>query len=399
MHVMRIANRPLNALVFTPTPTHPPIQGNRRRVGDICRAFQSVGAELTMLYYSTEGITALAARQMREQWGDLHVAFPTGLEHPRSFVQHFGIDDWYDGAISEAVNTLCAQRSFDFCVVNYAWYSKLFGLLPPHVVRVIDSHDVFGDRAESFRQIGLDPKWFHTSIEEEAIGLGRADFVIAIQDIEADVLRARTHKPVYSVGYLSAPDFLPLRSRERSQRLMVGYIGSGNPFNVACMLAFAEEVERRPDIRARVDIQVAGEVCVELARNPHPFTLRGTVESASDFYRSVDVVINPMVGGTGLKIKSLEALGFGKPLVATFDAMAGIDTDRPGHRLSALSAIPDRLLYLADRPEVLVEEAVASRHVFNVNRRSQEKAFASLWSDIRGEVETRRNAHPRGRAA
>ena len=37
--------QPINVLAFTPTPTHPPIQGNRQRVYDICRAIQSTGAQ------------------------------------------------------------------------------------------------------------------------------------------------------------------------------------------------------------------------------------------------------------------------------------------------------------------------------------------------------------------
>lgn len=389
----------VNALVFTPTPTSPCIQGNRRRVADICRAMQGAGAELTMLYYSTDGISPAAARQMREEWGELHVVFPRGFTHRRSFVQHYGIDDWYDDEISQMVQKLCAEKQFDLCIVNYAWYSKLFQSLPERVVRVIDSHDVFGGRAENFRDLGLDPKWFHTSVEEETVGLERADFVVAIQDLEADILRERTRKPIHTVGYLATPDFLPLRDRQAAERLTVGYIGSGNPFNVACMLALAEEVVRRPDLRARVDIQVAGQICAALARNPHPFTLRGVVESAADFYRSVDVVINPMLGGTGLKIKSLEALSFGKPVVATADAMVGIPTDHVSHRLDSLSAMIDRLLYLADTPAALAEEAAVSRRVFSLQKRGQEQAFFSLWSEILAAIDMRRASNWNGRAA
>jgi hypothetical protein len=36
-------------------------------------------------------------------------------------------------------------------------------------------------------------------------------------------------------------------------------------------------------------------------------------------------VINPALSGTGLKIKSVEALGFGRPLVCTAEGARGLD--------------------------------------------------------------------------
>ncbi|HTW31956.1 MAG TPA: glycosyltransferase, partial [Candidatus Sulfotelmatobacter sp.] len=262
--------------------------------------------------------------------------------------------------------------------------------IPREVVRIIDTHDVFGGREEYFRQIGLDPEWFHTSVEQESMGLDRADFVLAIQAEEADILRARTRAPVHSVGFLECETFLPLRRHAAGDRLVVGYIGSGNPFNVASMRAFAEDLKSRPESLARVQVRVAGRVCSAFERVPHPFTLMGVVESVADFYRSVDVVINPMRGGTGLKIKSQEALSFGKPLVASADAMTGIPTAHPGHRLDNNAAILDRLMLLADRREMLAAEAEISRATFSTHRRVQVEAFLHFWADVIDAVASRR---------
>ncbi|HEX4160544.1 MAG TPA: glycosyltransferase [Rhizomicrobium sp.] len=384
---MRIADvsvpaRPVNVLVFTPTPTHPPIQGNRQRILEMCRALQCVGAELTMLYYVADGLSAAAAQQMRESWGDVEVLFTQGFSNRRTLVKHYAIDDWYDQRISGAIARICQRKDFDFCIVNYAWYSKAFEALPRSVVRIIDTHDIFGGRAERFAEIGLDPKWFHTSVDQETTGLDRADFVIAIQDSEASVLRERTNARVRSIGFLSPPDFLPARGQAGSGRLKVGYLGSGNPFNVACMRAFAQAADMIPEIHDRVDIQVAGQVCDALRKGPQPFSLHGVVDSVADFYRSVDVVINPMLGGTGLKMKSLEALSFGRPLVATSDAMAGIVSNHPGHQLTDMSAVIDRLVLLAREPSRLAEEAHVAREIFLSYRSSQVRAFLSFWSEL-----------------
>ncbi len=376
-----------SVLVFTPTPTHPPIQGNRQRVFDMCRAMQSVGAELTLLYYATEGVSADEARAMRETWGDIDVVFPRGFAPKHSLVRSPAIDDWYDPAIGDAVARLCAERRFDVCISNYAWYSKLFDSLPDSVVRVIDTHDVFGGRAERFAEIDRAPEWFHTSVHEESIGLDRADFVIAIQDLEAEILRRRTNARVRSVGFLSAANYLPPPETGRaSRRLKVGYLGSGNPFNVSSVLAFARALQKAPDAADLFDVHLAGSVCNAFGGTGHPFITRGIVRSVSEFYRSVDVVINPMVGGTGLKIKSLEALSFGKPLVATVDAMTGIESDHEAHMLRDPDELAQCLRTLAAEPGRLVDEAAASRRIFHRYRKTQLASFLGLWSEITAEV-------------
>jgi hypothetical protein len=378
----------IRVLVFTPTPTHPPVQGNRQRVFDICRAMQSMGADITLLYYATEGLDARGALQMKNAWGDLEIVFPRGFVQQHSFVRYPAIDDWYDEAIGNSARRLAAERSFDVCVANYAWYSKIFESLPRNIVRVIDTHDVFGGRAERFEEIGLEPQWFHTSVEEEKKGLDRANFVLAIQDGEAETLRQRTRADVHTIGFLSCADYLPAASC-RNRRLKVGYIGSANPFNVSSVLSFARALQSVPSAEHRTEIHLAGQICAALPSG-HPFVTRGVVGSVREFYESVDVIVNPMTGGTGLKIKSLEALSFGKPLVATHDAMTGIDTDHAGHLLANMNQVIKRLVELSVAPERLAEEAAISRRLFERYRRQQLGAFSRYWTEIEHEVATRR---------
>jgi hypothetical protein len=386
-------DRPLSVLIFTPTPTHPPIQGNRQRVFDICRALRSIGVKLTVLYYATESIAAGEARRMREAWGDVRIVFPRGVVHKHSLVRYPAIDDWYDESITQEVQKLCAERNFDVCIVNYVWYSKLFEALPSSVVRVIDTHDVFGGRSERFAEIGLTPEWFHTSVVQEGLGLDRSDFVLAIQSAERDPLQARTSARVRTLGFLSTPNFLPAPVQTKSGPLRAGYIGSGNPFNIASMLAFAAAVNASPSLMQQVEFHIAGHICVALKGARHPFLLHGTTESVGAFYESIDVAINPMAGGTGLKIKSLEALSFGMPLVATADAMTGIPSAHPGHQLASPAETANWLIALAQDPSRLVEEAELSRRVFLDYRRSQLDAFRTIWSEISAEVPSRVRQH------
>ncbi|HEY6578842.1 MAG TPA: glycosyltransferase family 4 protein [Rhizomicrobium sp.] len=359
---------------------------------------QSAGASVTILYYATEGMGASEARRMRDVWGDLEVVFPRGFVPKQSLARYPAIDDWYDDAISQAVKRLSAQRRFDVCFVNYVWYSKLFEALPPAIVRVVDTHDLFGGRAERFADIELAPEWFHTSVPQESIGLDRSDFVIAIQSGEAESLKGRTKARVKTVGFLSAADFLPAPDLTSGGRLKAGYIGSGNPFNVSSLLSFARAVQNVARSMETIEFHVAGQICAALSRAPHPFILHGKTENVRDFYRGVDIAINPMVGGTGLKIKSIEALSFGKPLAATRDAMTGIASEHPGHQLDTPEDVVRWLMQIAAQPARIAEEAACARRVFRAYRRAQITAFSELWSEIRLETEARRRSYSSGQA-
>ena len=50
----------------------------------------------------------------------------------------------------------------------------------------------------------------------------------------------------------------------------------------------------------------------------------GFVQELHTFYDAIDVALNPMVGGTGLKIKTVEPLCYGKPVLTTLPGAQGL---------------------------------------------------------------------------
>jgi polysaccharide biosynthesis protein PslH len=53
-------------------------------------------------------------------------------------------------------------------------------------------------------------------------------------------------------------------------------------------------------------------------------TLRINPKSAIDTYRSGRVLINPILKGSGVKIKSIDMLTIGKPIVSTIEGVSGL---------------------------------------------------------------------------
>lgn len=369
----------MNILIVTPVPTYPATQGSRQRVADMARAFQRRGDNVTMLYWTGERPEAGSIEAMTAAWDGLRVVPDDRHVQRRSQESYFDIDDWYHDAIDRALSALLRDRRFDACVVNYVWLSRALLMLPPDCVRVIDLHDLFGDRAARFAEIGQGPDWYHTSIAQEQRGLDRADLLVAIQAEEAQEARRRTTRAMVEVGLLSRP--WPVRARTGDGPLTVGYLGSPNAFNVASIRAFIDALAANP--LPTVRLVAAGPICDLLAgMERQPFALLGRVRAPADFYAGVDVAINPMLGGTGLKIKTVEALAHGVGVVATPVAFAGIETDCTDHLCGDVGAMIERLHRLADDPSALASLRQASRRVFARYAATQSAHFDALHDRI-----------------
>jgi glycosyltransferase involved in cell wall biosynthesis len=110
-----------------------------------------------------------------------------------------------------------------------------------------------------------------------------------------------------------------------SSRRVVAIVGSDNPGNVDGLTAFLEDawpavLNACPD----AELKVYG----LLARKVGPAKATTRVGYTSDLrsaYRESAVVINPLRFGTGLKIKTVEALARGKAVVTTSCGAEGLE--------------------------------------------------------------------------
>ena len=316
------------ALIVSPVRSWPLDQGNRVRILALGRMLQERGHTVHFLLSELEGgVDDRTRAALARQWDVVRI-LPYRHDRQRAHAEAWGPDDWYDPALDAAIGDLCAVWDYDLCLVNYGWYSRAFEALRPEVVRILDTHDAFGDRHKRLYAAGTTPAWYFTRAGDEGRQLDRADFVIAIQDQEEAWFRALTDRPVQTVGHVIAPAFLPPRTRDHDRhegRIRAGYMASANPSNRDSVSALIRAWAQSPFLRTRAELHLAGPICRALDGIDPPFLVKhGFVPDPADFYRAVDVAVNPNIGGSGLKIKSVEALGYGLPLYATAEGMLGI---------------------------------------------------------------------------
>ncbi len=325
-------------LIVSPIASHPADQGNAARIQAMGRELMARGVVCEFLHYATEGCTPAQRTAMAAFWrGGFHLVPPQPVARA-GMPGVWALDDWCPAFLADRVSRLHRRGRHDAVLVHYIWMSRALEGVEGGALRVLDTHDLFGDRHLAARAQGLDPSWFFTTREEEARGLARADLVLAIQEAEAAVLRGRSAAPVLTLGHMPPLRFLTAggdASPAPQPRAVFGYLGSANPWNVASVRALDAALADAPDLPWLLAGQITRR---DLRLRTRPLQL-GPVPEAEDFYRAVECVLNPMAGGTGLKIKTVEALAAGLPVLGTRDAFAGLPAEHPGHGAADVASL------------------------------------------------------------
>ncbi len=336
-------------LLISLYPTHPPIAGRMVRLLHLARAIRQIGYRPILVY---QDFVRADSRALKDFWGaDLHLvpyrahevtwclrrlmrkvldprcrAYRWALRlHRQRFEQEqfrVGLDELYDPALAAHIRRLCQREKPQACICLDVFMSRCFEAVPDTVLRILDTNDLYAvGRQDERSSRNL---WVELSLEEELRGLRRADLVWTIQGRdEAKLREVAPDLRVLTVGHpvdLVTPDLeLSLRSKK------ILFVGSKHKWNLQGLRWFSAEVY--PLLRGCVperDIVIAGDVC-DLLGHELPFTCLGRVPQLEALYRAARVVICPILGGGGLKLKSIEPMGYGKALVCTRPAAAGLE--------------------------------------------------------------------------
>ncbi|WP_419897276.1 glycosyltransferase [Roseomonas sp. USHLN139] len=352
----------MRCLVISPTPSHPANAGNRQRIQALLRRLKAQGHEVHFCFVAREAVGPGDIEAMRAAWDRLTVLPYDRSQERRSKGEVFGIDDWFPPSLEAAIAGLAEEEVYHLVLVEYVFLSRALELFPAGTLKLIDTHDVFAGRDRRLRAIGLQPAFFYTTAEEEGRGLDRADLVLAIQDEERAELEERTRAVVVTLGHV--PPVAPLPPRDTGAPPVIGYVGSGNPINQAALAALLAAADLPALAAAGAEWRIAGGAARGLPAATPPLVPLGEVEDLEGFYAGIDLAVNPHQGGTGLKIKTVEALAHGRAVIGTADAFLGLDPEAPFHGAASAAALAPLLQRHATDAGFRAEVAAASRSLF-----------------------------------
>lgn len=104
------------------------------------------------------------------------------------------------------------------------------------------------------------------------------------------------------------------------------FFGSNFPPNIEGIKLFVEKV--MPKVNAVLTIAGAGmEQLKPYFQNKPRVDVQGFVEDVNELYSNADIMVLPIFSGSGMKVKTAEALKYGKYIIASDEALEGYKID------------------------------------------------------------------------
>ena len=203
------------------------------------------------------------------------------------------------------------QISFDTIIISYASWGKLLNK-NTNAYKIIDTHDfITAQNKNKTKKIG---KIFQNEID--ILKIYNEIWTYSVE--EEYIFDQFTGKNVVLMP-VSFP--VNLQKHSGNYKYDVVYVASENPHNITGINWFLKEV--LPFLKD-VNVHIIGKIGNAILQEYPNVTKHGMVQDLEEFYTNARVAICPMLSGTGIKIKVLEALSYGLPVVTNRRGIDGL---------------------------------------------------------------------------
>lgn len=218
--------------------------------------------------------------------------------------------------IKESFKKIFELKKYDYVIINYEFWSGLIdNKLSNNPIKIVDTHDWI-TLNEFYKNPSLK---IGKRFEEEISNLSKFDKVITISSDENFVFKGFLGNKVINIP----PSFTTQFSNDSTKKYDLIFVGSDNIFNIKSLNWFFENVY--PLLPENLNIIIIGRVCCHIEKIKKIEYLE-FVENLDEYYVQSRIAICPMLEGTGIKIKVIEALSYALPVVGTERAIDGFQS-------------------------------------------------------------------------
>lgn len=225
------------------------------------------------------------------------------------------IPDHTSAYIKEAFEQILADQHYDAVIISYAYWANLIkdSAYLDNTKTIIDTHDLLTPHHQRDEGISIG-----LSLEEE---LKRLSLFNEIWVISSD------EQYLFSQFLKQKVTFIPMMFDAPEEKVLtkefdIIYIASDNNNNITSITWFLSNVY--PLLPAGISICIIGKITGHIHSDYAGITMIPFTADLTDHYRRSKIAICPMLAGTGIKVKVVEALSFGLPVVGTQHAVDGM---------------------------------------------------------------------------
>lgn len=218
-----------------------------------------------------------------------------------------------------------ADRDYDLIHCNHFFLMPAARRLARGAPILLDTHDL---QARQFALINERMPWLKPRVSYEAMlkqeldAMRGADLLLHLNAQEAADFEALLPGKRHALNYPPTP---PVPGGPGGPDIVI--VSSNNTGNVDSLIWFLREVApKAPGVRVKIAGNVDAGVRVRAPElhAAHRDWFLGRVEDPGALYAGARLVLLPTSAGTGLSIKTVEALSSGLPIIATPQALRGM---------------------------------------------------------------------------
>lgn len=217
--------------------------------------------------------------------------------------------------LQEQFDNILKKNRYDYIIISYAYWADLIRDNPylQDAVTIIDTHDLLFSLHQHDRGFNRG-----AAIEDELKRLSQFRQIWAISMEETYFFRQFFKENVFYIPMMMEdPEPLPV-----TKEFDLIYVATDNPHNIVSSRWFFEKVY--PLLPRSLRICIIGSVLDHIPRELPNITRVTFAEKLGDYYNRSRIAICPMLSGTGVKIKVVEAMAYGLPVVCNQPGVDGI---------------------------------------------------------------------------
>lgn len=376
----------MNILYFSPVTLYPQGRGNRATVRSYVARLKQQGHKVHYLFLNEEGLPFQNV-YISQQYVDTLDCISQRATRTRRADGYYEFDSWFWPELGNLVAELCLRYKIDAVICTYVMYSKIFDFVRRGIVKILDTHDKMTDRHLFLKNNGIKDEFFSCTQQDEAAYLNRADIIWARNQLETDYFNQITDSSrAITVSHFDAPNYLN-KAIKKIKRF--GFLASDNNVNAVLTSGFIKcFVEKYSVLPIDIELIIGGNVKKILEKSgeiqnvllKYPVKFTGFYAEPVDFYKDVDCVVCPILFGTGINVKMIEAMSYGLPVLTTECGIKGVVSKSPYHHFQTQADLLNGLWKIHNKENEIKALTNTSKEIFTQFYNDNAKKFDACFT-------------------
>jgi glycosyltransferase involved in cell wall biosynthesis len=382
----------MKVLWISPKLPYPPESGDKLRQFNLIRHLSS-GVDISLIAFALAKEEEVQSKHMEQYCGKVRTFFspnPSYVERIRSILttgKPYYVSRYQDLAVAAYIIDEIETFQPDLVQIEHTYMAEYLRKIPPDLERpsILTKHNIDADLAlqnyrladSSVRKVFWWLEWKKMALYEPYVDNLFSSVVVMSEVDKAEILRRKKPPSVVNVveNGVDTVKLQPFAPVYDPVMLFIGaldYLPNQDAANYLCREIF-------PLIKK--SFQNAGILLV--GRKPSPEILGlaseavevwGDVPEVEPFYRRASIAVVPLRAGSGSRLKILEAMALGRPVVSTTKGAEGLEIEAGKDFLAA-----DDPAAFAESIKMLFNEPGLYQNISSHARKTVEEKYD--WSE------------------